>query len=214
MPALDIRPRLRGVLHRYAAVGFAVLFVPLFIAADGGGDRLAVAVYGCAVVGMLGVSAVYHSGRLSPAAARRFKRADHAMILVGIAGSYTAVTGLALQGATRIVLLVVVWTAAAIGIAIRMLWLDAPYPLTAAVYLVVGWLALLDLPAYVDGLSGGQMALVVTGGLLYTVGGVVYALHRPRLVPTVFGYHELFHALVVAAALVHYLAVAGLVRSA
>ncbi|MGH9187527.1 MAG: PAQR family membrane homeostasis protein TrhA [Acidimicrobiales bacterium] len=209
----ELRPRLRGVLHRWAVVIFAGLSAGLFVAAEGAGSRTAVAIYGVCVTAMLGVSAVYHSGRLSPAAGRRLKRVDHATILLAIAGTYTAVTGLALDGTTRVVLLVVGWLAALVGIAIRMIWLDAPYPLVALVYLVVGWLPLVDLPAYLRALSGGQVAWVVLGGLLYTAGGIIYALHRPNPWPTVFGYHEVFHALVVAGAAAHYLAVLALVRS-
>jgi hemolysin III len=181
------------------------------VLADEGGDRIAVAVYGLCVTAMLGVSAVYHSGRLGPVASRWFKRLDHSTILLAIAGSYTAITQLSLEGSTRTRLLVVVWVAAVIGITIRMAWLDAPYPLVAVVYLVVGWIALVDLPAYVDALSGLELAFVVGGGLLYTAGGVVYALHRPNPWPATFGYHEVFHALVVAGAAAHYLAVLSLV---
>jgi hemolysin III len=181
------------------------------VLADEGGDRIAVAVYGLCVTAMLGVSAVYHSGRLGPVASRWFKRLDHSTILLAIAGSYTPITELSLEGSIRTRLLVVVWVAAVIGITIRMAWLDAPYPLVAVVYLVVGWIALVDLPSYVDALSGLELALVVGGGLLYTAGGVVYALHRPNPWPATFGYHEVFHALVVAGAAAHYLAVLSLV---
>ncbi len=176
------------------------------------GSRVVVAVYGCCVTAMLGVSAVYHSGRLSLRAVRRLKRMDHATILLAIAGTYTAVIALGLDGTTRSVLLVVVWAAALIGIAIRMLWLDAPYPHVAVVYLVVGWVALIDIEAFLRALSGGQMALVVVGGLLYTAGAIVYAVRRPDPLPAVFGYHEVFHALVVGGALAHYLAVLAIVR--
>jgi hemolysin III len=202
------RPRLRGVVHRYAAVAFAAGFCVLVVTADDNAARAWVAIYGGCVTAMLGVSAVYHSGRLSPLAQRRFKRVDHSTILLAIAGSYTAVTGLALEGTTRAVLLAAVWGAAVLGIAIRMLWLDAPYPLVAVVYLVVGWVALVDLRAFIDALSSSELALVVIGGLLYSLGGLVYALHRPDPWPATFGYHEVFHSLVVVAALSHYVAVA------
>jgi hemolysin III len=98
----------------------------------------------------------------------------------------------------------------AIGISIRLFWLHAPYPVVAAVYVVAGWMALVDLPAYLDALTGGEVALVVIGGLLYTAGAVVYALHKPNPWPSTFGYHEIFHALVVVAALAQYLAVFSL----
>jgi hemolysin III len=208
---IEVRPSWRGVLHRWAAIVFLPLFVLLVVLADGSSDRLAVAVYGCGVTAMLGVSAVYHSGKVGPVAARRLKRLDHSTILLAIAGSYTAVTALSLEGDDKTRMLVIVWVAAVIGITIRMAWLDAPYPLVAVVYLVVGWIALVDLNGYRDALSGLEIALVVLGGLLYTAGGVVYALHKPNPRPATFGYHEVFHALVVAGASAHYLAVLSLV---
>jgi hemolysin III len=184
-----------------------VLFVILTIRASGPEDVAAVIVYGLCVTGMLAVSATYHSGRPGSEAMALLKRLDHSMILLAIAGTYTAVIVIGLDGTTRLVLLVITWVAAVIGILIRMFWLHAPYPLVAAVYLVVGWLALIDLPAYLDALTGGELALIIIGGVLYTAGAVVYALHKPNPFPATFGYHEVFHALVVLAALSQYLAV-------
>src|SRR5205085_4610345 len=132
----------------------APLFVLLVVLADSGSDRLAVVVYGLGVEAMLGVSAVYHSGRLGPAATRRLKRLDHSTILLAIAGSYTAVTALSLDGDAKTRMLVIVWVAAIVGITIRMAWLDAPYPLVAVVYVVVGWIAVVDLPGFIDALTG------------------------------------------------------------
>jgi hemolysin III len=209
--AEGVRPRWRGLLHRGAAIVFAPLFVLLIVLADSGSDRLAVLVYSLGVEAMLGVSAVYHSGRLGPTAERRLKRLDHSTILLAIAGSYTAVTALSLEGDAKTKMLAIVWIAAIAGITIRMAWLDAPYPLVAVVYVVVGWIALIDLPEYFDALTGAEAALVVLGGLLYTVGGVVYALHKPNPWPATFGYHEVFHALVVAGAAAHYFCVLSLV---
>jgi hemolysin III len=209
--AEDVRPTWRGRLHRWAAISFVPLFALLIARADGGTDRLAVAVYAFGVTAMLGVSAVYHSGKVGPVAFRRLKRLDHSTILLAIAGSYTAVTALSLDGSEKTRMLLVVWVAAVLGITIRMAWLDAPYPLVAVVYLIVGWIALVDLPGYLDALSGTEMAFVVFGGLLYTGGGVVYALHKPNPWPATFGYHEVFHALVVAGAAAHYVAVLLLV---
>jgi hemolysin III len=204
----DVRPRWRGLIHRWAAIGFIAPFAVLIALAGSGAERVAVTIYAVGVVGMLGVSATYHSGLLSPAACRVLKRVDHATILLAIAGTYTAVTVLALDGAEQTRMLWIVGIGAGVGAAIRMLWLDAPYPVVAVVYLVVGWSALADLPAYVRGTTTVELALIVLGGLLYTAGGVIYALHRPVLNPQVFGYHELFHALVVGGAVCHYFAVA------
>ena len=206
--AAETRPRWRGRIHRWAAIAFVPAFIVLIVLASDTASRLAVTSHAIGVVGMLGVSATYHSGRLSPAAWRVFKRLDHSTILLAIAGTYTAITVLALDGAEQTRMLIVVGVATALGVTLRMLWLDAPYPVIALVYLVVGWSAVIDLPAYARGTSATELTLVVAGGLLYTIGAVVYALHRPDLWPATFGYHELFHALVVAGATCHFAAVA------
>jgi hemolysin III len=210
----SLRPRWRGLIHRYAAALAVPAFLILVILAPTAGDRLAVAIYGAGVTTMLTVSAIYHSGRLSPAGLQVLKRLDHSTILLAIGGSYTAVTALSLTGTARTVMLAIVWTATIVGIVIRMSWLNAPYPVVAIVYLVVGWIALVDLPAYVAALSTYQLTMIVVGGLFYTVGGVVYAVHKPNPIPEVFGYHEVFHALVVAGAVSHYVAVLSLVLDA
>ena len=168
-PSLE-RPRLRGVIHRWSVPVAIALFAILAVRVNGAANLAAVFVYGACVTSMLAVSAVYHSGRLSPVATARLKRVDHSTILLAIAGSYTAVITLALSGTTQTVLLVVTWVVAAIGISIRLFWLHAPYPVVAAVYVVAGWMALVDLPAYLDALTGGELTLVVIGGLLYTAG--------------------------------------------
>jgi len=162
---------------------------------------------------MLAVSATYHSGRLSPRQQRIFKRIDHSTILLAIAGSYTGVFGLGVRGTPRTVVLLSVWVAAAIGIGLRMLWIDAPYPLVAIVYLTVGWVALIEVGPLLDALSGVEALLVLIGGVLYTAGGIVYALHRPNPWPRTFGYHEVFHTLVVLAAACHFAVAASIVSA-
>ncbi len=212
-PTAAPRPRLRGVIHRYAAIGFALAVSLAVLGAGDGAARGWVAVYGLCVVAMLGVSAVYHSGRLSPRVERRLKRVDHSTILLAIAGSYTGLAGLALDGRSRATVLVLVWTAAVVGIAVRMLWLDAPYPLVAVVYVVVGWVALVDVGAFLAALSDTEVSLVVAGGVLYTAGAAVYALRRPDPWPATFGFHEVFHTLVVAAASSHLAVIVLLLRA-
>ncbi|HEY4378303.1 MAG TPA: hemolysin III family protein, partial [Acidimicrobiales bacterium] len=175
-PAPPIRPTWRGLIHRYASLSFVPLFVLLAVLASGVGDRVAVIVYGVGVMTMLAVSATYHSGRLGPAATATMKRIDHGTILLAIAGSYTAFATVGLSGAPARDLLVLVWVAAAIGVVIRMVWLHAPYPLAAGVYVVVGWSALTQWSALTTALTTGQFTLLIVGGVLYTAGGVVYAL--------------------------------------
>lgn len=205
------RPRLRGTIHRYAAGVSAVAFVTMVAVAPDGAARGWLAVYGVGVTTMLAVSAVYHSGRLSPGGTRVLKRVDHSTILLAIAGSYTGLAGLALEGGARVLLVSLVWGFALVGVAIRMLWLDAPYPVSAAVYVAVGWAALVDIDGLAAALTGVELALVIAGGALYSVGAVVYALHRPNPWPATFGYHEVFHALIVVAAAMHVVAVAALI---
>lgn len=204
----DVRPRWRGVLHRWAAILGVPAFAVLIVAAPDGASRIAVAIHAVGVLGMLGVSGTYHSGRLSPATQRVFKRIDHATILGAVAGTYCAISVLALDGGDQAKMLWIVGIAALVGVAIRMAWLDAPYPVVAVVYLVVGWSAAVDFGAYVDGTSATEFALILAGGVLYTIGGVVYALHKPNPWPATFGYHEVFHALVVGGAACHYACVA------
>ena len=189
------------------------MFVVLVVLADSTAHRLAAVVYGIGVTTMLAVSAIYHSPGLSPTTRSHLRRVDHSTILLAIAGSYTGLGVFALDGAPERRLLIFVWVAAVVGIVIRMAWLRAPYPVVAAVYLTVGWSALLEITAFMDALSPLDLGLILVGGLLYSAGAAVYALHRPNPWPGVFGYHEVFHALVVAAAAAHYVAAFRLVTA-
>ena len=207
----SIRPALRGVFHRIAVVVAVPAFVVLIALAPTPGARAAMAIYAAGILAMLGVSAVYHSGRLSDRTMHIFKRIDHSTILLAVTGSYTAVAVGALDGRSRVTLLVFVWTAAVIGMIIRMRWLHGPRVVTASVYLVVGWSALIEITALVESLDAVDTALLVTGGLLYTIGAIVYSAKWPNPFPRVLGFHEVFHALVVGAVVVHYVLVARLV---
>lgn len=205
-----LRPALRGSLHRWSVPVAVALTVLVAVRAPTGGARAAVIIYGIAVTAMLGVSGTYHAPRLFGRERRLLRRLDHSAIFLAIAGTYTAVIVLALDGATRVVLLVLAWVIGGLGIVIRMLWFDAHPGLVAAVYLAAGWMILFDLPAYVHALSGGQLAWLAVGGGLYTLGAVVFALNRPDPWPRAFGYHEVFHTMVIAGALAHWFAVVSL----
>ena len=151
----------------------------------------------CYLVGveaMLVTSALFHRGRWTPARRRAFKRADHSAIFLAITGSYLAIAGLTMHGTIRLVLLLVVAAGAAVGIAIRQLTLDTPKWVNTMPYVVVGWMAVAVMPQIYRGGGPWCFALVVAGGLAYTLGALAYALKRPALSPRVFGYHELFHA--------------------
>ena len=205
------RPRLRGVLHQYAFFVSLGVGVALILAADGTRARFAAAVFAASVAAMLGISALYHRIVWAPAPRRWMRRLDHAAIYLLIAGTYTPFGLLALEGAWQIAILGVVWGGAVVAIALRVLWVDAPRWVAAANALALGWVALAALPKIYDDTGFSGLALLALGGLLYTAGALIYARKRPDPVPDVFGYHELFHALVVAAAFCQYMAVAFLV---
>ena len=200
----DLRPRLRGTLHRVSAPLAAVCFVLLASQAESSGHLIAVVIYGACVTAMLSVSGTYHHRRIPPRARRILKRIDHATILLAIVGSYTAVTTVALAGTARAVMLTAVWVLTAVGIALRMLWLDAPRRWTTGVFLVVGWSILANLPAYIREMDPVEFALLLAGGLAYSVGGIVFARRSPDPWPATFGFHEVFHAFVVVGAAFHY----------
>jgi hemolysin III len=163
---------------------------------------------------MYATSACYHRGHWTAPAKRRMRRLDHSMILVAIASTYTPVAVIGLSSTTAWALLSVVWGLAVAGAVVRNVWLEAPRWVTAAVYVGVGWAALAVLPRLWTQLGVATFVLLMAGGLLYSIGAVVYSLHKPDPWPAVFGYHEVFHALVVAAGLVFYAAVLGIVLRA
>lgn len=207
-----LRPALRGSLHRWSVPVAIALTVIVAVRVDTGGQLAAMIVYGVCVTAMLAVSGTYHARRLAHRERRFLRRLDHTMILVGIAGTYTAVITLAFGGATRVVLLIIAWAFVVVGGAIRMLWLDAPAGLIALVYLVAGWQVLLDIPAYVDALDAAELTMIAVGGGLYSVGAIIYSLKRPNPWPAVFGFHEVFHTCVVLGAACHWVAVLLLTR--
>jgi hemolysin III len=132
------------------------------------------------------------------------RRLDHSMIFLLIAGTYTPFALLVLEGTLATVILLVVWIGALVGIVLKLVWIDAPKPVVAVLYVMLGWVAVAAFPDLAAGLGATSTVLVGAGGLLYTAGAVVYALGRPNPVPAVFGYHEVFHALVIAAAALQY----------
>jgi len=144
----------------------------------------------------------------SQKARRWMRRLDHSMIFVLIAGTYTPFALLVLDGTLAVVILTVVWAGALGGIVLKLVWIDAPKPLVAILYVMLGWVAVAAFPDLLDGLGVTSTALVAAGGVLYTLGAVVYALGRPDPAPTVFGYHEIFHVLVIAAAALQYAVIA------
>jgi hemolysin III len=205
------RPRLRGVIHQYAFFVSVVLGGALVIGADGAPGRTGAAVFAGCVASMLGVSALYHRIVWPPGPRRWMRRLDHAAIFLLIAGTYTPFALVALEGAWRAAVLAVVWAGAATAIVLKVAWVDAPRWVASVVAVALGWIGVVALPELHADAGTIALALLGVGGILYTAGAVVYARRRPDPVPAIFGYHELFHALVVAAALCQYGAVAFVV---
>jgi hemolysin III len=205
---LDPRPRLRGKLHAWAFPAAVALAVALVWSAPEGTPTIAATIFGVCVAVMLGTSALYHRVLWGPRGRRMMRRADHAAIYLLIAGTYTPYGLLVLDGAWRWTVLSVVWTGAAIAIVQKLVWVDAPTWIAAALGIALGWSGVVGFPEiYRDTGLAGTLLLAV-GGVLYTVGAIVYARKRPDPVPHVFGYHELFHALVIGAAICQYAAIA------
>jgi hemolysin III len=206
--ALNEKPRLRGVFHQWAFFVSLGAGAALVLLAHGSKATIAAAIYAFSLSALLGVSALYHRVDWRPTARRWMRRLDHTMIFVLIAGTYTPFALLVLHGTLAEVVLVAVWASAAAGMVLNLIWWDAPKPVTAAVYLSTGWIAVLAFPQLWSGLGPIGFGLVLLGGVLYTAGAIVYARRRPDPKPAVFGYHEIFHLLVIAAAACQFAAVA------
>lgn len=202
-------PRLRGVSHGYAVAFAALAAVVLVAGADGTRALTAAVIYGVGLCGLFAVSAIYHRWRGSARVKVLLRRLDHGMIFVFIAASYTPVALLVLEGTMAVVVLVSVWVGAAAGVVFSLGWIHAPRSWTAAAYLALGWVVVLAGPQLADALGWTATALFLGGGLLYSAGAAVYARQRPDPWPAVFGFHEVFHALVIAAAAIHFAAMAG-----
>jgi hemolysin III len=205
----SVKPRLRGVSHEWAFFVSLVLGAGLIVAAKTPKATLAVAVYAVSLSALLGTSALYHRVNWKRPEVRRWmRRLDHSMIFFLIAGTYTPFALLVLNGPLADAILVVVWGGALIGAIVEMVWIEHPKWVAALVYMSLGWVAAVAFPGMWQEMGVAGTLLVAVGGLLYTVGAVVYATQRPNPNPRVFGYHEIFHALVIAAAAAHFAAIA------
>jgi len=191
---LGQRPKMRGWLHVAAAGAWLIGGPFLIAAAPNSWSRFVLSVYVASMIFMFGVSACFHRVRWSAPAWRRMRRADHSAIFVGIAGTSTAVAGLALTGWAQVLVLSLVWGGAVVGIALRQLWLDAPQWAVAVPYVVVGWCSLIVAPQLVRSLGWVGFTIMLAAGIAYSAGALVYARKRPDPWPRVFGFHEVFHA--------------------
>ncbi len=214
VPPLVVRlkPRLRGVSHQIACGIALVAGLVLVSQVAPGAARVTAIVYTLCLTALFGFSAAYHRPHWSPKARSRMERLDHAGIYLLIAGTYTPIS-LALPPAQGNILRAVAWTGALVGTLQSTFWMSASKPLVAAIYVALGWAVLPFLGSLYHGAGPGPLALLLGGGVVYSLGAVVYARKRPDPVPTVFGYHEVFHAMVVLAAVIHFGAVVLVLRN-
>jgi hemolysin III len=196
------------VFHLYAFYVSLVLGGLLIAGAPHTRARAAAAIFAVAVAAMFGASALHHRVTWRERGYLWSRRIDHAGVYLAIAGTYTPFGLLVLSGTWRIVVLAIVWGGAAAAIVLKFVWVEAPKWLAAAIAMSLGWVAVLVFPQLIDGVGWSGTSLIMVGGLCYTIGGLVYALRRPDPLPAVFGYHEVFHLLVIAAVLFQYSVVA------
>jgi hemolysin III len=202
------KPRLRGVLHELGLYASVPLGVALGLLAAGTRAQVSAAIFAGAVVAMFGASALYHRFTWSPSTRLWLRRLDHAGIFGLIAGTYTPFGLLVLHDEWRIVILAIVWGGALVAITLKLLWVDAPKWIAPMIGIGLGWVGAVVFPQIVGRVGVAGSLLLLGGGILYTLGAIVYARRRPDPVPRVFGYHELFHALVIAAVALQYASVA------
>jgi hemolysin III len=214
VPGKDLKtskPRMRGVLHQVAVFVALIAAAVLVKAAPSSRAAWSAGIYGASLVTLLGISAAYHRCEWKPVARMRMRRLDHSAIFVLIAGSYTPFCLLGMPDPQGGEFLTWVWGGAAAGVVQSVLWPGAPRVLTAALCVALGSVVVTQWDALIHALPGSGIALLGAGGIAYIVGAICYSAQRPNPVPGVFGYHEVFHALVVVGAVLHFVAVAQVV---
>jgi hemolysin III len=204
-PAKDTKPSWRGWIHTGVLPLVIAGGIVLIVLANGGVAKAAAAIFFASSLLLFGISALYHRFNWKPKTYLLLKRIDHANIFVLIAGSYTPITLLALQQDKALPLIIVIWSTAILGILFRVFWVGAPRWLIVAIYIGMGWAAFVYVVDFFNA-NAPMMILILSGGLAYTLGGVVYALKKPNPFPGVFGFHEIFHSLTVLAFMSHWTA--------
>jgi hemolysin III len=209
MQGNELVPILRGVSHQWAFWLALAAAAGLVVFAPPGSARIAALVYGAGLCAMLAASALYHRSKCTPRVRSVLCRIDHSAIYLFTAASYTPVGLLVLDGTLRWAVLGTVWAGCLGGVALSVAWVTAPRVLFALTYVVLGWVAVIAFPQLIAELEAEPLILFGAGGLLYSAGAVIYTLRRPDPWPRTFGFHEIFHALVIAAAVTHFVAMAG-----
>ena len=211
----EVKPKLRGLSHLLLTPLALAGGIVLVVLSPTSTTRLGSAVFAFSALLLFGVSAIYHTGTWSPRVWAALRRFDHANIFVLIAGSYTPLTLILLDGTQRVVLLTTVWSCAILGVLFRVFWIGAPRWLYTPLYIGLGWAAVFFIPGFIDGgqrvlgtsMTIAVLTLIAAGGALYTIGGVVYGFKRPNPWPQYFGFHEIFHSFTILAFIAHYVGV-------
>ena len=212
-PDVPAKPRWRGRIHQWAFFASLPAGLLLIALSRGMSAHIAAICFAGSLAALFGTSAAYHRGNWTPRVRGLMQRVDHAMIFVLIAGSYTPVTLLAMQPAWGITLLAVVWTVAVVGVTLALTRFGALRRVGGFMYIALGWSVIVALPVVVRSLGLLELGLLLAGGVLYTIGAIGLALQRPNPRPAIFGYHEVWHAMTVAAAGCHFTLAAILVRA-
>jgi hemolysin III len=208
-----LKPLLRGRFHQAAALFAIPAGILLIVQARTGWKRTAVAIYAATLIAVFATSAAYHRLNWSPAWHRRMQKLDHSMIYLLIAGTGTAFAALALHGAWRVVFLVVVWSGATVGIVFKFVKIDGFTRLSGFLYIALGWVGVATAPQAIRDADIVPLILIAIGGVMYTVGAVIFYRGRPDPKPLVFGYHEVWHVFVVAASAFQYAGITLLLRT-
>ena len=208
-----VKPRLRGWLHTAVFPASVAAGLLLILLAPNTAAIISAVIYAATSALLFGTSGYYHRREHSPKADELLRRMDHANIYLIIAGTYTPFAVLALDGAAQLAVLLIIWIGAIAGVVFRAVWMGAPRWLYTSLYIGLGWVAVFFIPQFVSGVGLAAVILVFAGGVLYSVGGVIYGLKRPDPSPTWFGFHEVFHAFTIAAWICQYIAVLLVVLS-
>lgn len=201
-----VKPRLRGVFHEAGFYAAVIVAVPAIATAEAGTARAVAAIFAASLICCFGASALYHRPTWTPTARSWLARLDHAGVYLLIAGTYTPVAVLVMSRGWRVPILAVVWAGAIAAILLKVFWVRAPKRLAAAIGLALGWVAVIAFGQLLK-LEPAGLLLLVGGGLLYSLGAIIYARKRPDPIPHILGYHEIFHALTLGAAACQYAAV-------
>jgi len=212
--ARDIKPKLRGWLHLAIFPISLAAGVVLILLSPDSTTRVASAIFAVSSTSLFGVSALFHRGQWAPHWHGVLRRLDHSNIFLLIAGTYTPFALMLLDGASARLLLILVWGGALLGIAFRVFWIGAPRWLYLPIYIGLGWAAVFWLGDFARSAGPVVVTLIVVGGLLYSLGGLVYGLRRPNPIPHWFGFHEVFHSFTIAAFAVHYVGISMIVYGA